>query len=80
VADHDPDESGAATVSRRAFLKGGAAATGALSASLLPAAAEAQLPDKARALESSDARLLGYSAAKAPFMTELLTLAHAQTP
>jgi aerobic-type carbon monoxide dehydrogenase small subunit (CoxS/CutS family) len=45
VADHDPDESGAATVSRRAFLKGGAAATGALSASLLPAAAEAQLPD-----------------------------------
>ena len=31
-------------VSRRAFLKGGAAATGALSAALLPAGAEAQLP------------------------------------
>ena len=32
-------------VSRRAFLKGGAAATGALSAALLPGTAEAQLPD-----------------------------------
>ncbi len=32
-------------VSRRAFLKGGAAATGALSAALIPGAAEAQLPD-----------------------------------
>jgi aerobic-type carbon monoxide dehydrogenase small subunit (CoxS/CutS family) len=32
-------------VSRRAFLKGGAAATGALSAALLPGTAEAQLPE-----------------------------------
>jgi aerobic-type carbon monoxide dehydrogenase small subunit (CoxS/CutS family) len=32
-------------VSRRAFLKGGAAATGALSAALIPGVAEAQLPD-----------------------------------
>jgi aerobic-type carbon monoxide dehydrogenase small subunit (CoxS/CutS family) len=32
-------------VSRRAFLKGGAVATGALSAALIPVAAEAQLPD-----------------------------------
>jgi aerobic-type carbon monoxide dehydrogenase small subunit (CoxS/CutS family) len=32
-------------VSRRAFLKGGAIATGALSAALIPVAAEAQLPD-----------------------------------
>ena len=32
-------------VSRRAFLKGGAAATGALSAALLPDTAEAQLPE-----------------------------------
>jgi len=41
--DHDhPDHS----VSRRAFLKGGALATGALSSTLLPAApAEAQLPE-----------------------------------
>jgi aerobic-type carbon monoxide dehydrogenase small subunit (CoxS/CutS family) len=31
-------------VSRRAFLKGGAAATGALGAALVPAAVEAQLP------------------------------------
>ncbi|MBI3050017.1 MAG: (2Fe-2S)-binding protein [Acidobacteria bacterium] len=36
-----PDQS----VSRRAFLKGGAVATGALSASLIPGAADAQLPD-----------------------------------
>ena len=33
-----------ASVSRRAFLKGGAAATGALSSALLPAGADAQLP------------------------------------
>jgi aerobic-type carbon monoxide dehydrogenase small subunit (CoxS/CutS family) len=45
VADEDQDTSGAGSVSRRAFLKGGAAATSALSASLLPGAAEAQLPD-----------------------------------
>jgi xanthine dehydrogenase YagT iron-sulfur-binding subunit len=32
------------SVSRRAFLKGGAAATGALSSALIPGAAEAQLP------------------------------------
>lgn len=32
-------------VSRRAFLKGGAAATGALSAALIPTVAEAQLPE-----------------------------------
>jgi xanthine dehydrogenase YagT iron-sulfur-binding subunit len=42
--EHDGSESG--QVSRRAFLKGGAAATGAISASLIPAVpAEAQLPD-----------------------------------
>jgi aerobic-type carbon monoxide dehydrogenase small subunit (CoxS/CutS family) len=42
----DDDKTDRASVSRRAFLKGGAAATGALSASLIPAApAEAQLPD-----------------------------------
>lgn len=35
---------------------------------------------KARALASSDARLLGYSAAKAPLVTELLALARTQTP
>ena len=39
-----PDE-----FSRRAFLKGGAAATGALSASLIPGIAEAQLPDAVEA-------------------------------
>ena len=33
------------SVSRRAFLKGGAVATGALSSSLLPVPAEAQLPE-----------------------------------
>jgi xanthine dehydrogenase YagT iron-sulfur-binding subunit len=33
------------SVSRRAFLKGGAIATGALSAALIPAVGEAQLPD-----------------------------------
>ena len=43
---HDDDTTERAPVSRRAFLKGGAAATGALSASLLPTVpAEAQLPD-----------------------------------
>jgi xanthine dehydrogenase YagT iron-sulfur-binding subunit len=43
---HDEDPKERAAVSRRAFLKGGAAATGALSASILPAVpAEAQLPD-----------------------------------
>lgn len=43
MADDDREHSEHA-VSRRAFLKGGAAATGALSATLIPAAAEAQLP------------------------------------
>ena len=43
VADDDLDKS---AVSRRAFLKGGALATGALSSSLIPIApAEAQLPE-----------------------------------
>jgi aerobic-type carbon monoxide dehydrogenase small subunit (CoxS/CutS family) len=41
----DEEQADVAPVSRRAFLKGGAVATGALSASLIPAAAEAQLPD-----------------------------------
>ena len=42
MADDDRDKS---AVSRRAFLKGGALATGALSSSLIPIApAEAQLP------------------------------------
>ena len=45
---HDDDTTERAPVSRRAFLKGGAAATGALSASILPSVpAEAQLPDAA---------------------------------
>jgi xanthine dehydrogenase YagT iron-sulfur-binding subunit len=39
--DRDPPDQ----VTRRAFLKGGAAATGALSSSLLPDTAEAQLPE-----------------------------------
>jgi len=43
VADDDREQSEGA-VSRRAFLKGGAAATGALSATLMPGVAEAQLP------------------------------------
>jgi aerobic-type carbon monoxide dehydrogenase small subunit (CoxS/CutS family) len=43
VADDDREKSEGA-VSRRAFLKGGAAATGALSAALIPDVAEAQLP------------------------------------
>lgn len=42
MADNDRDKS---AVSRRAFLKGGAAATGALSATLIPGVAEAQLPE-----------------------------------
>jgi aerobic-type carbon monoxide dehydrogenase small subunit (CoxS/CutS family) len=43
VADDDREQSEGA-VSRRAFLKGGAAATGALSATLIPGVADAQLP------------------------------------
>jgi xanthine dehydrogenase YagT iron-sulfur-binding subunit len=44
----DEDTTGRTSVSRRAFLKGGAAATGALSASIIPTVpAEAQLPDAA---------------------------------
>ena len=43
MADDDREQSEGA-VSRRAFLKGGAAATGALSATLIPGVAEAQLP------------------------------------
>jgi xanthine dehydrogenase YagT iron-sulfur-binding subunit len=39
------DERDTAAVSRRAFLKGGAVATGALSSALIPAGAEAQLPE-----------------------------------
>jgi xanthine dehydrogenase YagT iron-sulfur-binding subunit len=42
VADDDRDPRG---VSRRAFLRGGVLATGALSSSLLPQPAEAQLPE-----------------------------------
>jgi xanthine dehydrogenase YagT iron-sulfur-binding subunit len=42
VTEDDRDKP---SVSRRAFLKGGAVATGALSSSLLPGAAEAQLPE-----------------------------------
>jgi len=45
VTDEERDNSEKATVSRRAFLKGGAAATGALSATLIPDVAGAQLPD-----------------------------------
>lgn len=43
MADDDREHS-ESTVSRRAFLKGGAAATSALSAALIPASTEAQLP------------------------------------
>jgi xanthine dehydrogenase YagT iron-sulfur-binding subunit len=39
------DDRNTPSVSRRAFLKGGAMATGAISSSLLPAPAEAQLPE-----------------------------------
>lgn len=43
---HEDEPADRASVSRRAFLKGGAAATGALSASLIPTTSgEAQLPD-----------------------------------
>ena len=42
MAEDDRDKP---SVSRRAFLKGGAIATGALSSSLLPVPAEAQLPE-----------------------------------
>ena len=43
---NDDREKSERSVSRRAFLKGGAIATGALSAALIPAVgAEAQLPD-----------------------------------
>jgi aerobic-type carbon monoxide dehydrogenase small subunit (CoxS/CutS family) len=45
VAHEERDKTEATSVSRRAFLKGGAVATGALSAALIPAGAEAQLPD-----------------------------------
>jgi xanthine dehydrogenase YagT iron-sulfur-binding subunit len=45
VANEERDKPDAGSVSRRAFLKGGAVATGALSAALIPVAAEAQLPD-----------------------------------
>jgi aerobic-type carbon monoxide dehydrogenase small subunit (CoxS/CutS family) len=44
VAHNDRDKT-ETSVSRRAFLKGGAIATGALSSALIPAATEAQLPD-----------------------------------
>ena len=44
MADDDREQS-ENSVSRRAFLKGGAAATGALSAALIPLPAEAQLPE-----------------------------------
>ena len=46
MTDEERDNSDKGSVSRRAFLKGGAAATGALSAALIPTTpAEAQLPD-----------------------------------
>lgn len=45
MADEDREKTDTPSVSRRAFLKGGAAATGALSASLIPGVAEAQLPE-----------------------------------
>ncbi len=45
MADHEREHPGRISRSRRAFLKGGAVATGALSASLIPGAAEAQLPE-----------------------------------
>jgi anaerobic selenocysteine-containing dehydrogenase len=44
VAQEDRDKS-EVSVSRRAFLKGSAIATGALSSVLIPGATEAQLPD-----------------------------------
>ena len=45
VSDEEQKHTDKAEVSRRAFLKGGAAATGALTAALIPGTAEAQLPD-----------------------------------
>ena len=45
MANEEREKTEAGSVSRRAFLKGGAVATGALSAALIPVAAEAQLPD-----------------------------------
>jgi xanthine dehydrogenase YagT iron-sulfur-binding subunit len=45
VADDNREKTDKPSVSRRAFLKGGALATGALSSSLIPLPAEAQLPE-----------------------------------
>ena len=45
MADEEREQTDKLSVSRRAFLKGGAAATGALSAALIPETAKAQLPD-----------------------------------
>lgn len=45
MSDEERDHADKTAVSRRAFLKGGAAATGALTASLIPGTAEAQLPE-----------------------------------
>ena len=45
MSDEEQKHTDKAEVSRRAFLKGGAAATGALTAALIPGTAEAQLPD-----------------------------------
>jgi len=45
VSDEEREQTDKAEVSRRAFLKGGAAATGALTAALIPGTAEAQLPE-----------------------------------
>ena len=42
---HEDRDKPETSVSRRAFLKGGAIATGALSSALIPAVTEAQLPD-----------------------------------
>ena len=42
---HEDRDKPEGSVSRRAFLKGGAIATGALSSALIPAVTEAQLPD-----------------------------------
>ena len=45
MADQEREHPDKFSRSRRAFLKGGAVATGALSASLIPGTAEAQLPE-----------------------------------
>ena len=45
MSDEEREQTDKAEVSRRAFLKGGAAATGALTAALIPGTAEAQLPE-----------------------------------